>query len=174
MKNMQTRVVPAHAELVGHLMEGVADPTASVWPSPAWPPLILHNGLEAGSRGGHGPLGYAVTEHDVGRRIVFAFDAASGLAGVHEFSIRSFGADQSLVTHTISARTTGQMRWMWPLVVRWFHEALTRDLFDNIERASAGRLSHPPARWSVWVLALRRMRALQSQRQAATTGRDRK
>lgn len=56
------------------------------------------------------------------------------------------------------------MRLLWPLLVRWFHEALVRDLFDNLERTVTGRLADPPARWSRWVVAMRHIHARTSRR----------
>ncbi|WP_206062902.1 hypothetical protein [Nocardioides piscis] len=44
-----------------------------------------------------------------------------------------------------------------PLAVRWFHEALMQDLFDNAERQVTGTVAGRPARWSPWVRALRRV-----------------
>ncbi|MEV7907606.1 hypothetical protein AB0P04_38905, partial [Streptomyces anulatus] len=52
----------------------------------------------------------------------------------------------------------GRMAVLWPLVIRWMHEALVHDLFDNAERAATGRMSRRPARWSLWVRLLRRLR----------------
>jgi hypothetical protein len=50
-----------------------------------------------------------------------------------------------------------RMRWAWPLMVRWLHEALVQDLFDNAERRVTGTLAGRRARWSPWVRAMRRL-----------------
>lgn len=128
-----------------------------MWPSHAWPPLVLRDGLAPGSGGGHGPMRYAVTGHEPGRRITFAFDPAAGLVGRHEFRISPHGDGHTLVVHTIEARKTGRMRLLWPLALRWFHEALVHDLFDNLERAVVGSLAGPPSRWPRRVVLLRNL-----------------
>jgi hypothetical protein len=157
MRNVQRRIVPAPAANVGRLIDELADPAVSVWPSPAWPPLVLDRGLQVGSRGGHGPIRYAVTAHEPGRSLTLAFAPGSGLDGWHELAVSPQEGGRSLLVHTISASTHGRMRWAWPLMVRWLHEALVQDLFDNAERRVTGTLAGRRARWSPWVRAIRRL-----------------
>ncbi|WP_412543872.1 hypothetical protein R8Z50_15690 [Longispora sp. K20-0274] len=88
----------------------------------------------------------------------FAFEPGRGLDGHHEFRLTPQGAGAAQLTHTIDATVTGRMRILWPLVIRWMHEALVGDLFDNAERAATGRIAGRPARWSPWVRLLRRLR----------------
>ncbi|MEU7901171.1 SRPBCC family protein [Nonomuraea sp. NPDC049152] len=156
MLNVQHRVIHASAAEVGAIIDRVTSPDESVWPAAAWPPLVLDRGLVPGSRGGHGPIRYHLTEYKPGRRILFAFEPHSGLDGHHELTITPEGPDRCRLTHTIDSATRGRMRILWPTMVRWLHEALMRDLLDNAERAATGRLSGPPARWSPWVRLLRR------------------
>lgn len=78
------------------------------------------------------------------------FSPDCGLTGWHELRVLDVGTDSSTLVHTISARTHGRMLVLWPLLVRWFHQALMEDLFDNAERR-LGTLHRPPARWSLWV-----------------------
>lgn len=158
MRNVQQRPINAPAATVGALLDQVAGPDDVVWPVPAWPPLLLDAGLSAGSRGGHGPIRYAVTAHEPGRRLRFAFDRSCGVSGTHELLVEPEGLDRCRITHTIDARTHGAMRLLWPLAVRWLHEALTQDLLDNAERVATGRPPARPARWSRWVRLMRRAR----------------
>ncbi|GGK81405.1 hypothetical protein Ppa06_48690 [Planomonospora parontospora subsp. parontospora] len=163
MRNVQQRSVNASADRLGALLDGVSTADDRLWPTPSWPPLVLDAGLTPGSRGGHGPIRYSVTEYEPGRRLRFSFDPELGLDGHHELVITAEGADRSRLTHTIVGTTRGRMRILWPLLIRWLHEALMQDLFDNAERAAAGRLSRRPARWSVWVRLLRRVRSARRQ-----------
>lgn len=161
MRNVQHRVIAAPIADLGHLVDEIADRDRSVWPSRQWPRLTFDNGLRPGSDGGHGPIRYAVASHDPGRRLLMDFAPGSGLNGWHEIVLvpepGPDGDGRTRLVHTISATTSGRMRVLWPLAVRWFHEALMEDLFDNAERRVTGTLTGQPARWSLWVRALRRM-----------------
>ena len=48
------------------------------------------------------------------------------------------------------------MRLLWPLGVRWIHDAVLEDLLDRAE-AAVGAGPARPARWSPWVRLLRRL-----------------
>ncbi|MFF0574984.1 SRPBCC family protein [Streptosporangium saharense] len=157
MRNVQQRSIDASADEIGALLERVVTADAHLWPAPAWPPLVLDAGLAPGSKGGHGPIRYSVSEREPGRRLRFVFDPALGLDGHHEFLVVAEGPDRCRLTHTILGTARGRMRVLWPLVIRWLHEALVHDLFDNIERAATARVNHPN-RWSPWVRLLRRLR----------------
>ncbi|MEV7013389.1 SRPBCC family protein [Streptosporangium sp. NPDC051022] len=157
MRNIQQRLIDAPAGRLGALLDRAATADDRLWPVPAWPPLVLDAGLTPGSRGGHGPIRYSVCEYEPGRRARFLFDQATGLDGHHEFLITAQGPDHCRLTHTITCTVRGRMRILWPLAIRWLHEALIHDLFDNAERAATGRLSRRPARWSPWVRLLRRV-----------------
>lgn len=120
-----------------------------------WSPLRLDAGLTVGSAGGHGRIRYEVSEYEPGSRVRFTFAPGRGLDGHHEFVVIPEGPARCQVVHTASGRLAGGMRLVWPLAIRWLHEALLADLFDNIEREATGRLVRP-ARWSPWVRLLRR------------------
>lgn len=155
MKNVQRRVIPAPPERLGQVIDEITDPGRSVWPRPAWPDLRLDNGPTPGSSGGHSTIRYTVTAYEPGRRLAFAFNQETGLDGWHELKVTTGENGRPTLVHTIEARTTGPMRWRWPLAIRWLHEALVQDLLDNAELAATGTLAHGPARWSPWVRLLR-------------------
>ncbi|MER5729442.1 SRPBCC family protein [Streptomyces sp. NPDC002138] len=155
MHNIQERTIDASATEVGALLDLLGGPRDRVWPAQDWPRLVLDAGLAVGSRGGHGRIGYAVTAYEPGRRVRFAFAPGLGMHGYHEFLITPDGPERCRITHTAEGRMEGRMRLMWPLVIRWLHEALLHDAFDNVQRATTGRLPHP-ARWSLRVRVLRR------------------
>ena len=160
MLNIQERRIGAPAERRGELMADLAGPRDRLWPATAWPALRLDAGLAPGSRGGHDRIRYSVAEYEPGRRLRFAFDPRPGLVGYHELLITAEGPDRCRLVHTVAGRCRGRMLVLWPLVIRWLHEALVQDLFDNAEAAATGRPPAHPARWSPWVRLLRRVRGL--------------
>ena len=159
MRNIQSRVIDASPSSVGALLDTLVSPGQSVWPDKSWPALALDNGLNPGSRGGHSAIHYRVAEYEPGRRLRLVFEPDTGIDGYHEFVVTEEALARTRMTHVIAADVSGRMIWMWPLVIRWMHEALLHDLFDNAERAATGTLSGAAARWSPWVRLLRRVRA---------------
>lgn len=156
ISNVQQRVVPAPFAVVAPILDRIAEPDGGVWPSPPWMSLRLDRGLAVGSRGGHGTIRYEVAGHDPGRWARFAFDPGVGLQGYHEFVVREVPGGTEITHHLVgTSRPAGRMRWLWPLAVRWLHEALLQDLLDNWERAATGTVRRP-ARWSPWVRILHR------------------
>ena len=154
--NVHERLIHVPADLVGESLDRVGSADDRWWPSPAWPPMVLEAPLGIWVRGSHGPIRYQVTEYVPGRRVVFTFDDGVGLRGSHRFVVVPQGAESCLVRHVVEGRTTGTMRLVWPLAMRWLHDAVVEDLMDRVE-ADAG---HPPARrarWSWWVRQIRRM-----------------
>jgi hypothetical protein len=155
MRNVQQRVVDADATKVGELLDRLASPTDPLWPAPPWMPMRLDRGLELGSSGGHGPIRYSVSAYEPGRRVRLEFAPDLGIDGYHELRIESAGPGRCVLVHDLVGRTHGAMLLLWPTVIRWLHEAVLRDLFDNAELAATGRLS-TPSRHSRWVRLLRR------------------
>ncbi|TQK49892.1 hypothetical protein FBY35_0174 [Streptomyces sp. SLBN-118] len=154
MQNIQRRTIDAPAVDVGTLLDLLSTRQDRIWPVPAWSPLHLDAGLAVGSRGGHGRIRYSVSEYEPGRRVRFTFAPGLGLSGYHEFLVVPDGPKRCQVLHTAAGRVEGRMRLLWPVVIRWLHEALLHDMFDNIQREATGRLPQP-ARWSPWVRLLR-------------------
>lgn len=170
MRNIQQRVIHAPTHQIGALVDQIDSTEDSIWPSADWPRLSLDSGLAPGSRGGHGVIRYSVAEYEPGRRVRFAFKPSLGLDGYHELLITPEGADRCLLTHTVEGTLHGRMKVLWPLVIRWMHQALTHDLFDNAERAATGTLSRGPARWTPSLRLLRRARGLSPVRATPAAG----
>jgi hypothetical protein len=154
MHNVQRRTIDAPPDRMAALLDRVAAPDDPLWPSPAWPPIRFDRPLAPGATGGHGMIRYSVIEHVRGRLLRCRFDPAVGLIGEHEFRIEPDGPGTAVI-HVIRGRLTGMMRVLWPVAIRWLHEALLQDLLDNAERAATGTVREP-ARWSPWVRLLRR------------------
>jgi hypothetical protein len=157
MRNVQHRAIGAPPDKVGALFGTLASVDDRLWPAGEWPAMHLDAGVTPGSRGGHGPIHYGVTAFDPGRRVRFDFEPGKGFDGYHELSVAEDGPDRCILTHVIVAKTSGRMLLLWPLAVRWLHEALIEELFDNAERATTGRLRGAPAHGSWWVRQLLRL-----------------
>ncbi|WP_018350201.1 SRPBCC family protein [Longispora albida] len=153
MRNFQSCTIEAPAGQVAPLLATAGSSDDLVWPR-RWPPQVFDRPPGVGARGGHAVIRYSITEYEPGSRVRYAFDPGSGIEGWHEFRLEPAGSGRCVVTHEINGRTTGGMLLGWPLAIRWFHEALVADLFDNLHRLTG----HPPARparWSLWVRFLR-------------------
>lgn len=153
INNIHEREVDADADLIGGMLDGLGRPGDQLWPSPAWLPIKLDRQVAVGADGGHGPVRYRVTEHEPGRRVRLEFDPELGLRGYHEFTVEPLGAARCVIRHELVGISTGSMRLLWPVAVRWMHDAVLEDLLDNAERAGTGTVKSP-ARW------LRRVRLL--------------
>lgn len=154
MRNVHERLVGASPERTGAVLETLATGHDQLWPGRTWAPMVLDRGLEPGSRGGHDGIRYTVTAHEPGRRVEFAFDRRIGLDGTHALAVVDLGDGTSLLRHVLEGRAHGAMVLLWPLAVRWLHDALLEDAFDLAE-AALGVGPAVPSRWSPWVRLLR-------------------
>ena len=171
MRNIQQRVIDAPMHRIGVLLDQMGSAEDALWPSADWPRLFLDAGLAPGSRGGHSVIRYSIAEYEPSRRVRFTFEPGLGLNGYHELLITPEGAGRCRLTHTLEGTVHGRMRMLWPLAIRWMHQALTQDLFDNAERAATGTLSQGPARWTPALRLLRRARGLSPVRAAPAAER---
>jgi hypothetical protein len=156
MRNIHERHILASSDLVGTVLETLAGEDDQVWPGATWAPMVLDRGLEPGSRGGHDGIRYTVTAHEVGRLVEFAFDPTVGIDGTHAFTVMDLGDGTSMLRHVLEGRTKGAMLLLWPLAVRWAHDAVVEDAFDRAE-AALGVGPTVPAQWSPWVRVLRKV-----------------
>jgi hypothetical protein len=154
--NVHERLVPAPLAEVGPLLDRLGGPDDVLWPSPAWVPMVLDGPVAVGVAGGHGPIRYRVTAYEPGRRVDFVFDPRTGLRGTHTFTAEAAGPDATLLRHVLAGRLGGVARLTWPLAIRWLHDAVLEDLFDNAVCAVGARPARP-ARWSPWVRLVRRL-----------------
>lgn len=157
IRNVHERRLTSPPSEIGKLLDTLAGSADAVWPTDSWPAIKLDNGLTVGSAGGHGTIRYHVESYDPGRRVVFRFTPDVGITGTHTFTNTpdgADGADGSTIRHDITASTTGPMKILWPLMIRWLHDALIEDAFDNIEAALAAQPT-PKRKYSSGVRALR-------------------
>ena len=132
MKNVHERVVKGSTDQVWALVATLATPGDRLWPRDVWPEMRLDHGLSVDSRGGHGMIRYFVESIKPGRSVVFRFESPTGLDGVHRFELEPT-KDGTVLRHTIEATPRAAMRVMWPIAVRWVHDAVVEDAFDNAE-----------------------------------------
>jgi len=158
VRSVHERRLKAGPHQVGSLLDALAGPADRLWPATTWPPLRLDRPLAVGAAGGHGPIRYAVEAHDPGAVVRFRFAPSFGADGTHTFSVLPDGAGGSVLRHELDARTSGWMRLLWPVAVRWLHDALLEDLLDRAEEDADGAVARP-ARWSPLVRLLRAVAA---------------
>ncbi|WP_344654410.1 DUF2867 domain-containing protein [Cryptosporangium japonicum] len=139
------------------MIDGLGSPDDTLWPR-RWPPLTFDRPLQVGASGGHSAIRYTVVEYDPGRRVRCAFDPAIGVRGHHEFRAEPLADDRVRVVHECDATLHGRMRLLWPLAIRWLHDALIEDALDNAERTTTGTVGRPH-HWSTWVRLLRHRRS---------------
>jgi hypothetical protein len=163
--NVHQRWLPGPPEPVGALIDGLAGPDDRLWPD-RWPAIRFDRPLGPGAEGGHGPIRYRVEAYAPGRRVDFRFTGMPGLEGVHHLEAEPAGPGAVVLRHVADGRVSGRMLLVWPLVIRFLHDALIEDLLDRAELEVTGTVASP-ARWSPWVrllrgrLGRRRSRAIQ-------------
>lgn len=156
--NTHTRSIPVPVAEAGALLDTLSGSGDRLWPGTAWPPLVLDRPLSVGASGGHGVVRYTVQGYQPGRWLSCRFDrvfGTTGFTGFHEFLVLDADGGTEL-THRVAARLTGRFRLLWPLAVRWLHDALIEDLLDRAEYELTGSV-RTPARWSGYVRLLRRL-----------------
>lgn len=151
IRNVHERLLAVPIDQARRLLAGLGTATDQLWPSDHWPPLVLADGLEVGSDGGHGIVTYHVSARTPDL-VEFTFDPPFGLVGTHRFELAAAGSG-ALLRHVLEAEAVGSMRLGWPLVVRPLHDALIEDLFDRFEQAVGTAVRTP---WSGPVRRLRK------------------
>ncbi|RKT18542.1 polyketide cyclase/dehydrase/lipid transport protein [Streptomyces sp. 1114.5] len=151
--NIHERSIPAQAEAVGELIDGLAGADDRLWPAPDWPRMRFDGPLAVGASGGHGPVRYQVVQYLPGRWVRFRFSAPRGFHGFHEFTVDPADGGSRL-RHTIAMRLRGPARLTWPLAFRRLHDALLEEALDRAVRACGGAVA-TPARRSPYVRLLR-------------------
>jgi hypothetical protein len=164
VRNVHERRIPVPPGRLGPLLDRLGGPDDVLWPSPQWPPMVLDGPVAVGAAGGHGAIRYRVTGHDPGRRVEFTFDPRTGLHGTHVFTVEPDGGSGSVLRHAAGGRLSGRLVVLWPLVIRWLHDAVLEDLLDRAEIA----VGTGPARPNRWSPAVRLLRLAMGARSRAT------
>ncbi len=157
--NLHERALPGTTpSAAGALIDTLADgrDAAALWPATRWPVLRLDPGLVVGARGGHGPIRYEVSDYEPGRRACFRFDRRI-FDGHHWFEVTTVEGE-TVLRHVLVGRPRGRMRLLWPLAIRWLHDALVEDGLDRAAATLAGR-EWQPRRLGRWVRLTRQAAA---------------
>jgi hypothetical protein len=131
--NVHERLVTATPEQVWALLSAAGTDQDRLGLMPDW--FALPEGLAPGAPVRHGPMRYRVGTVEPNHMIWF--HTPDGFTGGHGFTITPT-ADGTLVRHEIKGRTRGMVRWLWPVWIRWAHDAVLEDLLDKLCRALAG------------------------------------
>ena len=137
----------------GPLVDSLASRQDLLWPAGKWPAMRLDRPLCVGARGGHGPIGYTVTDYEPGQRVRFDFDRPAGFDGYHEFRVEGDAGQTVRLVHELRMQTRGTAVVTWPLVFRPLHDALVEDALAH-GAANVGSQVQPPE-WSRQVRILR-------------------
>lgn len=171
VRNVHARELRGTLTQVGALIDGLASENDQFWPRESWPPMILDRPLSVGATGGHSLIRYVTETYQPGRLIRFRFLSPRGFTGTHTFDAEQAGPEVVRLRHTIEMRLSGlKAQLMWPLAVRWLHDALVEDALDLAQSKVEGR-TLPRRPWSWWVRFLRtviRQLALARQRRTVS------
>jgi hypothetical protein len=150
VRNVHLRAYSVDSTRLGQLIDQVAGADSPLWPVNRWPPMRFDRPLGVGADGGHGPIRYACTVYEPGRRVEFRFSPGFFARGTHTLEV----LDGGILRHSLQVSLVGVGHALWPLIIRWLHDALLEDMLDR----AGDSLGHPPtvrARWSPWVRFLR-------------------
>ena len=119
-----------------------------------WSPMKLDKGLQVGSKGGHGPIKYFITDYQPDNSITFQFDL-EGFDGFHKFEIVETELNKTQLTHIIDLTTSGSATLKWALAIRFLHDAYIEDAFDKVENHFT--IEKKKSEWTLWVKVLRKI-----------------
>ncbi len=157
--NIHQRTLNAPIENLAPLIDQLASSQDVFWPLERWPAMQFDRPLMVGAVGGHGSMiGYVVESYQPGREILFRFTAPEGIVGMHKLTLEALLDGKTQIKHVIEAQLEGKMVWMWPVVIRFLHDALVEDGMDKAEAWFERRIWKPRA-FSPWVKTLRWMMA---------------
>jgi hypothetical protein len=152
--NVHTREIVQPKSEVAKLFKTLATENDLMLATDKWSPMKLDKGLQVGSKGGHGPIRYFVTDYEIDNSITFQFDLV-GFNGFHKFEIFESGPNKTQLRHSIHMTTSGSATLKWALAIRWLHDAYIEDAFDKVE--SYFTKDKKSSEWSCWVKTLRKI-----------------
>lgn len=159
--NIHKRLIQQPEEEVVRLFQTLTTSEDEIWPKQKWPDMRFKNGLHVGSRGGHGIVRYTIIEFTEGRHIKFQFTKPDGFNGTHALSIRSISKNSTEICHQITMKTTTlKATLLWSFIVRWLHDALIEEAFDNVEHyfyelSAENAGEKKMSTYNLWVIMLR-------------------
>ena len=157
--NIHNREINQPKSEVAKLFETLATENDMVLATDKWSPMKLDKGLQVGSKGGHGPIKYFVTDYQQGNSITFQFDL-TGFNGFHKFEISEIESDKTHLKHTIDMTTSGSATLKWVLAIRSLHDAYIEDAFDKVENYFT--IDKKKVEWTMWIKILRKIMKIKS------------
>ena len=151
--NIHQRTIASPLVEVQTVFATLASQEDLMWPRNLWPRMKLDKGLAVDSRGGHGPIRYHVDAFTPGESIQFRFERPQGFLGVHRFTIKSVDDQHTQLHHIIDMQAQGLAILSWATGIRWLHDALLEDAFDQVENHLCGTSKR--TEWNWWVKFLR-------------------
>ena len=152
--NIHKREISQPKSEIAKLFKTLASENDMILATNKWSPMKLDKGLQVGSKGGHGPIKYFVSEYQEESFIRFQFDL-KGFDGFHQLEISETEAGNTLLAHTIDMKTSGLATLKWTLAIRWLHDAYIEDAFDKVENYFNSEKKR--SEWSLWVRILRKL-----------------
>jgi hypothetical protein len=153
VRNIHQRKINIAAQEVGILLDSLSSNDDKLWPSESWPRMKFDKPLQAGAKGGHGPIRYFVESYQKGKSIKFRFTGPKGFDGFHEFTIEGISSTETLLKHSLIMNSKGIAIFTWVFGFRPLHDALVEDAFDKAEMSLG--ISSVKKSWSGWVRFLR-------------------
>lgn len=152
--NIHKRQINQPKSELAKLLKTLATDNDMMLAKDKWSPMKLDNGLQVGSKGGHGSMKYFVTDYQLDNSITFQFDL-KGFEGFHKFEIAETERNKSQLTHIIDLTTSGLATLKWVTAIRWLHDAYIEDAFDTVENHFTAEKKN--SEWTIWVKILRKM-----------------
>ncbi len=152
--NIHKREIDQPKEEIVKLFRTLASENDLMLATNKWSPMQLDNGLQIGSKGGHGPIKYHIVEYNPEEFVVFKFDL-KGFDGTHKFNIQEINQNRTELSHIIDMRTSGFSTIKWIFAIRWLHDAYIEDAFDKVENHFS--TTKKRNEWSLWVKLLRKI-----------------
>jgi hypothetical protein len=152
--NLHKRIINQPISKIGELLNTLATDNDMMLATNKWPAMRLDKGLQVGSKGGHGPIKYYVTDYEAQKSVTFQFDL-SGINGFHKFELTKLDTEKTELSHIIDMTTSGFATIKWALAIRWLHDAYIEDAFDKVENHFTTKKM--ASEWSLWVKILRKI-----------------
>jgi hypothetical protein len=130
--NIHQREYNQPSTVISEILETLSSSFDRLWPVEKWPPMVLNNGLKINSFGGHGPIGYYISNYAFGKSIEFTFTKPTEFIGTHKFEIIETAANTTLLRHTINMNLNTKGIVAWYFVIKWLHDALLEDCLNKV------------------------------------------
>jgi hypothetical protein len=151
--NVHKRIINQPKNRVSELLDNLSSNKDIIWPSENWTAIRFKDGLQIGSKGGHGTIRYTIVDYIEGEHLKFQFTKPEGFHGTHEFNIIEIDSNKVEINHIIKMKTSGLAMFTWVFAIRWLHDALIEDAFDKVENLFLSEKI--TTNYSIWVKLLR-------------------